>query len=129
MQAKRVLLVEDNEDNAIVYAAILEHHGCQVLLATNGEQGIRLAREARPDLVLMDMSMPILDGWTAARLLKRDPETAEIPIIALSAHAFDADRERARAAGCDSYLSKPCEPSKLLAEIDRWLNVSLPPTP
>jgi CheY-like chemotaxis protein len=124
MDRKTVLLVEDNGDNRIVYAAILQHHGYRVLEATNGEEGVRLAREARPDAVLMDISLPVMDGWRATSLLKGDAATAHIPIIALTAHALSMDREKAKAVGCDGYLTKPCEPSRVVAELQRVIEAS-----
>ncbi|MFS8636906.1 MAG: response regulator [Gemmatimonadota bacterium] len=119
MDQRTVLLVEDNEDNRIVYATILSYSGFRVHEACNGEEGIRLARETRPDAILMDISIPIIDGWTATEMLKKDPETAHIPIIALTAHALAADREKAPALGCAGYLSKPCEPRTVIAEVER----------
>lgn len=121
MDNKRILLVEDHEDNRNIYRTILEHYGYEVVIATDGQSGIRLAREARPDLVLMDLSIPVVDGWEATRLLKADGETSSIPIIALSAHALAEDRERARQAGCDGYLAKPVEPRRVLEEVARFL--------
>ena len=91
---KTVLLVEDNEDNRIVYSTILQHFGYVVTEALNGEEGIAKARNERPDLILMDISIPVIDGWEATQVLKRDPETRGIPIIALTAHALASDRER-----------------------------------
>lgn len=121
MNGKTVLLVEDNEDNRVVYATILQHHGYRVCEATNGQDAVRLAHEAHPDAILMDISIPIMDGWQATELLKQDPATAHIPIIALTAHALSADRDRARAVGCDGYLAKPCEPRRVLAEVARLI--------
>lgn len=119
MEQRTVLLVEDNEDNRIVYATILDYRGFRVYEASNGEEGIRLARETLPDAILMDISIPIIDGWTATEMLKKDPETAHIPIIALTAHALASDREKAFAIGCAGYLSKPCEPRTVVAEVER----------
>lgn len=116
-----VLIVEDNEDNRIIYRTFLEHHGYVVLEATDGEAGVRTAREHRPDLVLMDISMPVLNGYEATKLLKSDPVTAGIPVIALTAHAMAEDRARAAEAGCDAYLAKPAEPRQVLAEVQRML--------
>jgi two-component system cell cycle response regulator DivK len=118
---KVILLVEDHEDNRIVYSTILEHFGYGVLLAGDGEEGVRIAREQRPDLVLMDVSIPVMDGWDATRLLKSDPATASIPVIALTAHAMPSDRERAAEAGCDGYLAKPVEPRRVLEEVQRFV--------
>jgi len=121
LDRKRILLVEDHEDNRNIYRTILEHYGYRVVVASDGRSGIQLAREERPDLILMDLSIPFVDGWEATRVLKQDVTTAAIPIIALSAHALAEDRERARDAGCDGYLAKPVEPRKVLAEVKRFL--------
>jgi len=119
--SRTILLVEDHEDNRIVYRTILEHYGYTVLLAGDGAEGVRLAREARPDLVLMDVSIPVMDGWEATSVLKADPATAAIPVIALTAHALAADRARAEEVGCDGYLAKPVEPRVVLEEVRRFL--------
>lgn len=116
-----ILLVEDNEDNRIVYATILRHVGHRVIEAFNGEEGITKAQEEHPDVILMDISIPVIDGWEATRRLKADPATAGIPIIALTAHALAADRARAKEVGCDDYLPKPAEPRAVLALVERWL--------
>lgn len=118
---KTVLLVEDNEDNRIVYSTILRHYGYRVMEALNGEEGIAKARSEKPDLILMDISIPIVDGWEATQVLKRDPRTRDIPIIALTAHALASDREKALDVGCDGYLAKPCEPRAVVAEVQRFL--------
>lgn len=119
-----ILLVEDNADNRDIYRTVLEHFGYEVIEAHDGEMGIRLAQERRPDLILMDISIPKVDGWQATKLLKGDPETAGIPIIALTAHALTSDRERAREIGCDGYLAKPVEPRRVLEEVQRHLQNS-----
>src|SRR5437660_10030357 len=98
---KMVLLVEDNEDNRIVYSTILKHFGYEVTEALNGEEGIAKARSEKPDLILMDISIPIIDGWEAAQVLKHDPSTKQIPIIGLTAHALASYRADAMALGCD----------------------------
>ena len=121
MTSKRILLVEDHEDNRNIYRTILEHYGYQVVLAIDGQNGIKLAREEQPDLILMDLSIPVVDGWAATRVLKGDATTRAIPVIALSAHALEEDRARAREAGCDGYLAKPVEPRKVLEEVARFL--------
>ena len=121
MTNKRILLVEDHEDNRNIYRTILEHYGYRVTIAMDGQSGLRLAREEQPDLILMDLSIPVVDGWEATRLLKQDSATRPIPVIALSAHALDEDRARAKEAGCDGYLAKPVEPKKVLAEVARFL--------
>lgn len=98
---KTVLLVEDNVDNRAIYRLILEHGGYEVLEAPDGEQGVRMAREEHPDLILMDISIPVIDGWEATRTLKGSEATAGIPIIALTAHALASDRAKTREVGCD----------------------------
>jgi two-component system cell cycle response regulator DivK len=118
---KTILLVEDNEDNRIVYSTILRHFGYGVVEALNGEDGIRKARADKPDLILMDISIPVVDGWEATQVLKSDRATKNIPIIALTAHALASDREKAMEVGCDGYLAKPCEPRAVVAEVQRFL--------
>jgi CheY-like chemotaxis protein len=116
-----VLIVEDNEDNRIVYSTMLRHFGFAVDEAENGAEGILKARSNLPDLILMDIAIPLVDGWEAVRRLKKDPSTAHIPIVALTAHAMPADRERAIQVGCDGYLAKPCEPRAVVEEVKRIL--------
>jgi CheY-like chemotaxis protein len=116
-----ILLVEDNEDNQEIYRIILVHHGHAVLQAWDGEAGVRMAREHRPDLILMDLTMPLLDGLAATRILKADPVTARIPIIALTAHAMREDEAAAEEAGCVGFLSKPAAPQLVAAEVGRVL--------
>ena len=113
----RILYVEDNEDNVYMLSQRLKKHGFEVLVASDGEEGIEIARRQRPDLILMDLGLPSLDGWSAARLLKQASDTGSIPIIALSAHTMPGDRERALAAGCDEYDAKPVAFDRLLAKI------------
>jgi CheY-like chemotaxis protein len=116
-----VLIVEDNEDNRIVYSTMLRHFGFAVDEAENGAEGILKARTNLPDLILMDIAIPLVDGWEAVQRLKKDPTTAHIPIVALTAHAMPADRERAIQVGCDGYLAKPCEPRAVVEEVKRIL--------
>ena len=116
-----VLLVEDNEDNRIIYTTVLRHVGYDVLEAQDGVQAIALARSERPDLILMDLSIPEIDGWEATRILRRDPTTSAIPIIALTAHALPDDREKALQIGFTAYLAKPIEPRTVVAEVQRWI--------
>ena len=116
-----VLLVEDNDDNRLVYAIMLRYVGYVVLEAVDGEEALAVARRAHPSLILMDISVPVVDGLEATRLLKRDPATRPIPVIALTAHALPTDRQRCIDAGCDGYLSKPCEPHTVAQEVDRYL--------
>lgn len=118
---KTVLLVEDNEDNRTVYRTILEHFGYEVIEARNGEDGIRMARDDHPDLILMDISIPLIDGWEATKILKADTATSGIPIIALTAHALATDRAKAIEVGCDGYLAKPCEPRRVVAEVEKFI--------
>jgi two-component system, cell cycle response regulator DivK len=114
-----VLLVEDNEDNRIIYAMALRYAGYAVFEAITGTDGVHQARTKRPDLILMDISVPELDGWEATAILKADPATKHIPVIAVTAHALPGDEERSLEAGCDGYLAKPIPPAALLAEVDR----------
>lgn len=116
-----MLLVEDNEDNRIIYSTVLRHVGYDVIEAHDGAQAIALARSARPDLILMDISIPGIDGWEATRILRQDPDTSAIPIIALTAHALPDDREKAVQMGFTSYLAKPVEPRTVVAEVRRFI--------
>jgi two-component system cell cycle response regulator DivK len=116
-----VLLVEDNEDNRIIYSTVLRHVGYGVVEALDGVKAIELARSVKPDIILMDISIPEIDGWEATRILRQDPETKDIPIVALTAHALADDRERATALGFTSYLAKPVEPRAVVAEVRRWI--------
>lgn len=120
-RAPTILIVEDNEDNRIVYSTMLRHFGFAVDEAENGAEGILKARTKLPDLILMDIAIPLVDGWEAVQRLKRDPATAGIPIVALTAHAMPADREKAIQVGCDGYLAKPCEPRAVVEEVRRIL--------
>ena len=113
----KILYVEDNEDNIYMLRSRLTRAGFTVVIATDGEQGVALAASEKPDLVLMDLSLPVLDGWEATRRIKAAPETSRIPIIALSAHAMPGDAEKALAAGCDDFDTKPVELPRLLAKI------------
>jgi CheY-like chemotaxis protein len=113
----KILYVEDNEDNVYMLVRRLKRHGFEVLVAPDGEQGVALAQSEHPDLIVMDLNMPVLDGWEATRRLKGAPETEAIPIIALSAHAMTGDRERALEAGCDDYDTKPVRIDSLMAKI------------
>ncbi|CAN5395039.1 response regulator [soil metagenome] len=117
----KILLVEDNEMNRDMLSRRLQRKGYEVVVAVDGEQGIERARSEIPDLILMDMSLPIKDGWTATQELKGDPDTRAIPIIALTAHAMSGDREKALEAGCDDYDIKPIELPRLLGKIETLL--------
>ena len=117
----KVLLVEDNEESRDGLSRRLQRKGYMTLLAIDGRQGVEVARAEAPDLILMDMSLPVLDGWEATRQLKAVPETRGIPVIALTAHAMAGDREKALEAGCEDYDTKPVEFSRLLAKIQSLL--------
>jgi len=114
----KILYVEDNEDNVYVLKNRLTRAGHTVLVATDGAQAVTMAAAEQPNLILMDLSLPVLDGWEATRRIKAAPETRHIPVIALTAHAMAGDRERAIAAGCDDFDTKPVEMSRLLDKID-----------
>ena len=118
---KTVLLVEDNEDNLIVYRTILDHVGYRVIEARDGEEGVARALADQPDLILMDVSLPKMDGWEATRRIKADAGTRQIPIIAVTAHALDDDREKATQVGCDGYLAKPVAPRRVVEEVERFI--------
>lgn len=117
-----ILLVEDNEMNRDMLSRRLERKGFEISIAVDGEEGVAKALCVKPDLILMDMSLPKIDGWEATRRVKSNPETASIPIIALTAHAMAEDREKALAAGCDEYDTKPVELPRLLEKIQRMLD-------
>jgi two-component system, cell cycle response regulator DivK len=116
-----ILIVEDNEMNRDMLSRRLQRRGYSVIIAPDGETGIAAAAENRPDLVLMDMSLPVIDGWEATRRIKADPATAGIPVIALTAHAMAGDREKAMEAGCDDYDTKPIELPSLIEKIVRLI--------
>jgi CheY-like chemotaxis protein len=117
----RVLLVEDNEMNRDMLSRRLIRRGFEVCVATDGQQGVEMAARETPDIILMDMSLPVLDGWAATRQLKASHATQTIPLIALTAHAMAGDRDRAMQAGCDDYDTKPIEFGRLMEKIDRLL--------
>ena len=118
----KILLVEDNEMNRDMLSRRLLKQGFEMVIAVDGEQAIDLARSESPDLILMDISLPGLDGWGATRLLKAMPETRSIPIIALTAHAMAGDREKSLAAGCNDYDTKPIDFRRLLEKIQGFLD-------
>jgi CheY-like chemotaxis protein len=120
----KILLVEDNEMNRDMLSRRLERKGYQVIMALDGADGLACARREHPDLILMDMSLPVMDGWEASRRLKADAGTRAIPIIALTAHAMAGDRDQALEAGCDDYDSKPVELSRLLGKMAALLGRS-----
>ncbi len=117
----KILLVEDNEANRDMLSRRLSRHGYEVIIAVDGESGIAVASAESPDLILMDMSLPVLDGWEATRRLKAAPATQRIPVIALTAHAMSSDRDEAIKAGCDDYDTKPIELPLLLEKIEALL--------
>lgn len=118
----KILLVEDNEMNRDMLSRRLRRKGFDVVIALDGQQGVDMASSEAPDLILLDMSLPVMDGWTAAGVLKQDPGTGGIPIIALTAHAMDTDRQRALEAGCDDYDTKPVNLSRLLGKMETLLS-------
>lgn len=119
---KKILLVEDNEMNRDMLSRRLARKGYEVSIAVDGQQGVEMAQSTAPDVILMDMSLPVLDGWEATRQLKNSDATRHIPVIALTAHAMSGDRERALEAGCDDYDTKPIELPRLLEKIESMLN-------
>jgi len=122
----KILLVEDNELNRDMLMRRLEKKGYRVVIAVDGQTGLVLGQTESPDLILMDMSLPVLDGWEATRQLKSSPQTSAIPIIALTAHAMAADRNKAIEAGCDDYDTKPVDLVRLLGKIELLLNRCTP---
>ena len=118
----KLLLVEDNEMNRDMLSRRLVKRGYEVAIAVDGHEGLEMVKSETPDLILMDMSLPVIDGWEATRRIKADPETQAIPVVALTAHAMASDREKALEAGCDAYETKPVELKSLLATIEGLLN-------
>jgi CheY-like chemotaxis protein len=123
IRMKRILIVEDVELNLDLLIQLLEDQ-YELVTAEDGQQGVLMAERERPDLILMDMSLPVLDGWEATRRIKADGNLKHIPIIALTAHAMSGDEEKARAAGCDDYLVKPLDDELLFEKLDRFLDDS-----
>lgn len=119
--SKRILIVEDNPDNRTLIMDILDSLNYQVIEAIDGEQGVSKAQLERPDLILMDLSLPQMDGWSATRAIKADPDLQNIPVIALTAHAMVGDREKALDAGCDDYITKPIDLRELQAKLTKYL--------
>jgi two-component system cell cycle response regulator DivK len=117
----KILLVEDHEELWDFLSRRLKRRGFDIVLAHDGQQGVEVARTERPDVILLDMNLPVMDGWTAARTLRADPEMAKVPIIALTAHAMAGDRAKTLEAGCDDYHPKPVDFSRLLTQIDAAL--------
>ena len=120
----KVLLVEDNEMNRDMLSRRLIRRGFQVVFAMDGQQGVDLARTERPDIILMDMSLPVIDGWEATRRVKADDVTRSVPVIGLTAHAMAGDREKAIEAGCDDYDTKPVELDRLIGKIERLIGAA-----
>ena len=117
----KILLVEDNEMNRDMLSRRLQRRGYEVVIAVDGAEGVASAQSQSPDLILMDMSLPVMTGWDATRSLKSDPETRHIPVIALTAHAMSTDRDQAMQAGCDDYDTKPIDLARLLEKIESLL--------
>lgn len=124
-----VLLVEDNDDNVTIYSTILGYYGYGVTIAGDGETALRMIGEEHPALILMDISIPGIDGWEVTARLKADPATRTIPIIALTAHALAADRERAESVGCDGFITKPADPRSVVAAVERFIGTASPGNP
>jgi CheY-like chemotaxis protein len=118
---KKVLVVEDDNDTRVIWQTVLEHHGYTVIGAGDGPEGVRLAQEQRPDLIVMNLSMPSLDGITATALLREDPRTATVPIIACTGYVREDGEDQAEEAGVNAYLEKPCEPSRMVEEVERFI--------
>ncbi len=121
MSAGRILIVEDNMDTYELVRFILERNGFETFLAMNGRDGVNAAAKQQPDLIIMDLSMPEMDGWTATRLIKGNLLTSSIPLIALTAHVLPSDRKRAYDAGCDEYITKPMDLLDLLETVNDWM--------
>ena len=121
MSKGRILIVEDNMDTYELMRFILELNGYETFLAMDGRDGVNAALKQKPDLILMDLAMPEMDGWEATRLIKKDPLTSSIPLIAVTAHALSGDRARALKAGCDDYITKPMDLSELVSMVNRAL--------
>jgi len=122
MSKERILVVEDNMDTYELVHFILEKNGYETFLAVNGRDGVNAALKQKPDLIIMDMTMPEMDGWTATSLIKNDAQTAAIPLIALTANALPGDRQRAMDAGCNEYITKPMDLGELVEAIQYWVN-------
>ena len=119
----KILIVEDNQENRDALSRRLERRGYSVIIATDGRAGVTMAQEEHPDLILMDLNLPDVDGWEATRMIKASAQTAAIPVIALTAHAITGDEQRALQAGCDDYHSKPVEFPRLLGQIEALLSI------
>jgi two-component system, cell cycle response regulator DivK len=119
----RVLVIEDNEQNLYLISFILKHHGYEVVEARDGAAGMKVARETCPDLILLDIQLPEMDGYTVARSFRSDPEWADVPIIAVTSYAMVGDREKTIEAGCTGYIEKPINPETFVPELERYLIV------
>ena len=119
---KKILLVEDNEMNSDMLSRRLNRRGFEVLVAADGQQGLNITQSVLPDIILMDMSLPVMNGWEATRLIKADPKIKHIPVIGLSAHAMTSDFDKAREAGCDDYDTKPVDLTRLIGKINVLIN-------
>ncbi|HEV2146461.1 MAG TPA: response regulator [Longimicrobiaceae bacterium] len=126
MTGKLVLIVEDEPDSLDICSTLLRHHGYEVLVATSGEEAVALARQRRPDAIIMDVMLPGADGWATTARLKGSAETARIPVIVLTVRAMEPDREKSFEAGADSFLAKPAEPRHLLEEVQRFIGPAGP---
>lgn len=122
MSKGRILIVEDNMDTYELVRFILEKNGYDTFLAVNGRDGVDAASKQMPDLIIMDLAMPEMDGWTATSLIKKNTKTAAIPLIVLTAHALPGDRKRAMDSGCDEYIAKPMDLLDLVAAVDHWIS-------
>jgi two-component system, cell cycle response regulator DivK len=118
---KLVLLAEDNEDNRLIFSTVLRHYGYRVQEVATGPEALEAVRSCPPDALVLDISLPELDGWTVAARLKDGPATRDVPILAVTAHAFPEDEERARALGCDAFLRKPARPQRVFEEVQRLI--------
>ena len=126
MSPKPILLIEDNEQNRYLVTFLLVRHGYPVLAATDGQQGIDMAQAHAPSLILLDLQLPTMDGYSVARALRNIEELREIPIIAVTSYAMSGDREKAMASGCNGYLEKPIDPDRFVAQIAQFLPASSP---
>lgn len=122
----RILVIEDNEQNMYLTTFLLEKHGYEVVQALDGRAGLELARQVEPALIILDIQLPVMDGHEVARRLKEQPETRNIPIVAVTSYAMVGDRERVQANGCEGYLEKPIDPETFVAEVERYLPVQTP---
>lgn len=119
---KRILVIEDNENNLYLIRFLLESNNYAVLIAKDGKIGVEMARVEKPDLILMDIQLPVMDGYTATKLLKSDSATSFIPIIVLTSYVMPGDKKKAEESGCDSYIAKPIEPDQVLKDVKRFLD-------